>query len=120
MVFTVISIAPDLAAADHDLAVKFGPPFVESMTAYPTMLHEAGWQMTDCTDLTAEYAKSVGSYLSAEEAHADELSELLGETEFSEPLTRRRGTARAIEERILRREMFTAAALTVSEAYNRS
>src|SRR5207249_11523325 len=43
-----------------------------------------------------------------------ELSELLGETEFSERLTRRRGTIRAIEERILRRQMFTVAALKVS------
>jgi len=114
MVFTVISIAHDLSAADHDRAIKFGPPFVESMTGYPTLLHEAGWQITDCTDISAEYAKSVGSQLYAEEAHADELSELLGEAELSERLTRRRGTMQAIEKCILRREMFTAAALTAS------
>jgi ubiquinone/menaquinone biosynthesis C-methylase UbiE len=83
MVFTVISIAPDLAAVDHYRAVKFGPPLVESMTAYSTMVHEAGWQVTDYTDLTVEYAKSVGSQLSAEEAYADELSELLGESNCS-------------------------------------
>jgi ubiquinone/menaquinone biosynthesis C-methylase UbiE len=116
MVFTVISIAPGLPAADHKRAIKFGPPFVESIIPYPAMLHEAGWQMTDCTDLTAEYEKSVSSQLRAEEAHAHELSELLGETECSERLARRRGTVRAIKDRILRREMFTVAALTISVA----
>src|SRR5262249_10604688 len=43
MVFTVISVAPDLAAADRKRAVEFGPPFVEAEAEYPVMLQRAGW-----------------------------------------------------------------------------
>jgi len=115
MVFTVISVAPGLAVAGHKRAVEFGPPFAEARAGYPILLQQAGWTIMEQIDVTAEYAKSVGAQLRAEEAHADKLSELLGAAEFSERLARRRGTVRAADEGLLRRELFAATAAALRE-----
>ncbi len=72
------------------------------------MLRQAGWAITDHADLTAEYAQTVRRLLREEEAHADELSGLYGEAEYSEKLARRRTTLRVLEEGLLRRELFAA------------
>ena len=114
MVFTVISVAPDLATADHRRAVEYGPPFVAAEAEYPVMLQRAGWTITEQIDVTAEYAKSLRSQLGAEEAHAEELSRLMGAAEFSERLTRRRGSARAAHEGLLRRYLFAATTAQMS------
>lgn len=115
MVFTVISVAPGLATADRKRAVEFGPPFVAARAGYPILLQQAGWTITEQIDATAEYAKSVRAQLRAEEAHADELRELLGAAEFSERLAKRRGTVRAADEGLLRRELFAATTAAASE-----
>ncbi len=76
--------------------------------AYPAMLRQAGWVITDRVDLTAEFAESVRRLLREEAAHADELSGLYGEIEYSDKVARRRTTLRALEAGLLRREMFAA------------
>ena len=108
MVFTVIFPKPGLSSADHDRAVESGPPFVETALAYPAMLRQAGWVITDHADLTAEYAQTVRRLLRQEEAHADKLIGLYGEAEFSEKLAGRRRKLRVLEEGLLRRELFAA------------
>jgi ubiquinone/menaquinone biosynthesis C-methylase UbiE len=108
MVFTVIFPRPGLSSADHDRTVESAPPFAETALAYPAMLRQAGWVITDHADLTAEYAESVRRLLGEEEAHADELNGLYGEAEFSEKLARRRTTLGVLEEGLLRRELFAA------------
>ncbi len=108
MVFTVIFPKPGLSSADHDRAVESGPPFVETALAYPAMLRQAGWVITDHADLTAEYAQTVRRLLREEEAHADELRGLYGEAEFSEKLAGRRRKIRVLEEGLLRRELFAS------------
>ena len=114
MVFTVIFIAPDLSPSDYQQAVASGPPFIEAPAAYPAMLRQAGWDICDHADLTPDYAASVRSQLGQEEAHAAELSELLGKVEYSEKLTRRRGALGAIERGLIRREMFAAVPAAMS------
>ena len=108
MVFTVISVAPGLSSADHERAVESGPPFVESPAPYPTMLRQAGWEITDRVDLTAAYAETTRRLLREEEARADEVKELLGKAEFSERLAGRRTSIRVLEEGLIRRELFAA------------
>jgi SAM-dependent methyltransferase len=107
MVFTVISIAPDLAPADYARAAACGPPYIETTLPYPAMLKEAGWEIAERTDLSAEYGDSVRRLLGEEEARAEALRALLGGTEYSERLARRRRTLGAIEAGLLRREMFS-------------
>ena len=106
MVFTVIFPKLGLSSADHDRAVESAPPFVATALAYPAMLRQAGWVITDRVDLTAEFAESVRRLLREEAAHADELSGLYGEIEYSEKVARRRTTLRALEAGLLRRELF--------------
>jgi ubiquinone/menaquinone biosynthesis C-methylase UbiE len=110
MVFTVIFPKPGLSSADHERAVESGPPFVATALAYPAMLSQAGWAITDHADLTAEYAESVRRLLREEEARADELSGLYGAAEYSEKVARRRTTLGALEEGLLRRELFAVTA----------
>ena len=106
MVFSVISIAPDLSSDDHRLAAEAGPPFVESAVDYPAMLRQTGWTITDCVDLTAEYGQAHRRLLRELATHADELRELLGTAPYSEHLALKRATVKAIEGRLLRRELF--------------
>lgn len=97
MVFTVISIAPDLLAADDEGAAERGPPFVKAEADYPTLLKKAGWDIGDQVDLTEIYANSVARLIREFEERAETRSELLGTTENTERLARRRRSLEAIE-----------------------
>ena len=108
MVFSVIFPAPNLASADYERAIRFGPPFVATAVDYPTMLRESGWAVTHHHDLTGEYAKTLRLLLREEETHADALIELYGEAEFSETLTRRRMATQIAADGHMRRELFAA------------
>lgn len=111
MVFTVISIASGLSPSDHERAVEAGPPFKAIDAEYPRMLEEAGWGLTDYIDLTDNYAAEVRKMLRNEEDHAEALIRLVGDTEFSDRLVRRRRTLGALDENLLRRELFGATAI---------
>lgn len=106
MAFTVISIASDLPSAGYKRAVEFGPPFVESALGYPALLDQSGWEITHCVDVTAEYAATVRRLLVAWEEREDGLADLLGAAEFSAMVARRRGGLAAIEDDLLKRELF--------------
>jgi len=114
MIFTVIFPASSLSSADFELAVQFGPPFVVTAVDYPTMLQESGWTITQHRDLTAEYATAVHRLLREEELHAEALSKLYGNADFSETLARRRMTAQVVQKQLLRRELFGATPAPVS------
>src|SRR3990172_2161801 len=106
MVFTVVSIAPGLSPADHERAVESGPRFVAAPAEYPALLPQAGWDVADRIDLTAEYAETARRLLREEEARAEPLRELLGTAEYAERLAGHRATLRATEDGLLRRELF--------------
>jgi len=108
MVFSVILVTPDLAAADYDQAVAGGPPFVETAVSYATMLRQAGWVPTENVDLTSAFQSTVGRILEAEEARADEIEAVMGEERTAEQFARRRATLRVLERGLLRRELFGA------------
>ena len=108
MAFTVISIAPGLAAADRARAIECGPPFAATPVAYPTMLGRAGWALVDRIDLTAEYEAAHHRLLEEEQARADQLTELLGAAGLSERLAGRRTAIGVIAAGLLRRELFVA------------
>jgi ubiquinone/menaquinone biosynthesis C-methylase UbiE len=108
MVFTVISIAPGLSPKDYQRALQAGPLFKETAVGYPSMLEQTGWTVTQHADLTFDYAKAAHRMLREEEARAQALVQVLGKAEFSELLARRRRTVQALDERLLRRELFAA------------
>lgn len=108
MVFSVILIAPGLPAPDYERAAASGPPFIESDLPYPQMLEQAGWEITDHLDLTANYKVTVDRMLDKLESHADEIANIFGEHDASQERARRRATLAALEEGLLRRELFGA------------
>jgi len=110
MVFTVISIAPALSPAEYERAVAAGPRFKGLGAEYLPMLEQAGWRLTDHIDLTSEYAAAAHQMLREEEVRADALIQLLGDAEFADRLARMRRTVRALDENMLRRELFGATA----------
>ncbi len=108
MVFTVISVVPDLSAEQYRRAVASGPEFVESDTDYPTLLAQTGWIVTDRADITMAFAASYRRQLEADEAHEDGLVALIGASEFAERLAGWRSKLAALGDNLLRRELFAA------------
>jgi phosphoethanolamine N-methyltransferase len=108
MVFTVISVAPDLSAEQYSRAVTNGPEFIESDTDYPTLLAQIGWTVTGHEDITMAYGARVRRQLHADEAQKDGLVALIGASEFAERLAGWRSKLAAFGDELLRREFFVA------------
>jgi len=106
MVFSVISITQDLSCADHARAVASGPPFMETECGYPELLGKTGWKVIDRIDVSAAYADTGRRHLCEVQTRADDMTELLGEAEFSELLARRHRNVEAVAEGIVRRDVF--------------
>ncbi|MHA1567970.1 MAG: class I SAM-dependent methyltransferase [Alphaproteobacteria bacterium] len=106
MVFSVILITPGLEAADYQRAASSGPPFIETDSPYPELLGQAGWDITDHLDLTAEYRATAKQMLDKLETHAAEIALLFGDDDASQERSRRRAAVAALERGLLRRELF--------------
>lgn len=106
MAFTVIYLATGLSEAERIEAVAAGPRFVETEMPYDAMLTNTGWHLVSRLDLTADFARSMRRMVDAQEAHAEQLKALSGETAFAEGLARARQKLPAVERRLLERAMF--------------
>ena len=106
MVFSVISVVPDLTPADHQRAVDSGPEFIESTASYPTLLAEAGWTVIEQRDVSAEFTVLTRQRLNAEVQQRSELTAELGVTEAEEHMTRCRARLLALSDGLLKRELF--------------
>ncbi len=107
MVFSVILVTPGLTADDHERATAGGPPFIETEIPYPEMLRRTGWDITDHRDLTAEYRATLARMLDKLEIHAGEIANLFGDDEAADERARRRRALEALEQGMLRRELFS-------------
>lgn len=112
MVFSVIFIAPGLAAADHERAIESGPPYVEAECDYPELLAKTGWGLVERVDVSAAYEETGRRHLREVEARAGRLRELLGDAEFEEMLVKRNRNVVAVAERIVRRDLFSVRPLS--------
>ena len=110
MAFTVISIASNLSAANHERADAAAPPFAGIEASYPDMLEQAGWDVTSHIDLTADFLELTRLMVSEEKSHAVELRDLHGEAGFTARFTKHGLRIQALEEGLLRRELFAATA----------
>ncbi|MDX1402536.1 MAG: methyltransferase domain-containing protein [Kiloniellales bacterium] len=113
MAFTVISIMPGLSQEQYRKAAANGPEFVESEADYPTLLKETGWRIIDRQDITAAYASACERQIEADEDYADELSGFLGAREYKDRLAGWHDKLFAIENGLLQRELFVAAAASL-------
>ena len=108
MVFTVIWITPGLSHDDYRRALEAAPEYGEVETDYPTLLRQTGWTVTDSTNVTEGYASWTRRQIQADGEFKDELEALLGVTEFADRLAGWRSQLDAIEEGLLRRDLFVA------------
>lgn len=108
MVFTVISIASSLSPDKYRRAVENGPEFIESEADYPTLLGQTDWAIVDRQDITLDYAASCGRQLQADKNRKDTLEALIGGSEFAERQAGWRSKLTAIDDGLLRRELFVA------------
>ncbi len=108
MLFSVISVAPGLATADHRRTVDAGPPFVDASDDYGQLLAESGWRLISRDDCTVEYRSSLEALVGAFEEDG-ELVGALGEELVREARIKRQEQIAVIDEGMLVREIFFAA-----------
>ena len=108
MVFTVISIAPDLSADQRKRAIENGPEFIASDDTYTNMLDQSGWKIINHKDLTKAYSTSCERQLLADELHQEELVSLIGKNEYLERVSGWRNQLEAIQDGLFLREQYSA------------
>lgn len=111
MVFSVILIKPGLTVANYEQAVAGGPPFIAAEIPYPEMLRQTGWKITNHRDLTVEYRVTIGRMLEKLETHAEEIAHLFGDDDAADERARRRSAIEALDQDLLRRELFVVVPL---------
>jgi hypothetical protein len=112
MIFSVILISPDLSHTDHEMAVDRGPSFISSDDSYPGLLRKSGWELVDQVNLTVKFMDTLQVKLKNELKYADDLQNLLGKDETYTRLTRTRSYIDAVEQGLIRRELFHAIPIT--------
>lgn len=108
MAFAVIWITPGLSQADHRRALDGAPEFAAVEVDYPTLLAQTGWTVADCFDVTEGYAASIRRQIDADSEFRDELEALLGVSEFAERQAGWQAEIGAIEDGLIRRDLFVA------------
>ena len=108
MVFTVIWITPGLSGEDYQRAVARAPEFGETETAYPTLLEQCGWALVERADISEDYAATMQRFIDADYELQDQLEALLGVQEFADRQAGWRAELGAIEEGLIRRDLFVA------------
>ena len=88
--------------------MESAPDFAEVETDYPTLLTQTGWTLTGRSDVTEGYASTMYRQIGADSAFKDDLEGLIGMAEFAERLASWRCEFGAIEEGLLRRDLFVA------------
>jgi len=106
MVFSVIFISPNLSLADYNKAVEDGPSFMATKYSYPELLHKSGWGLINQVDLTEKFLDTLKVKLNSELDFAGEIKNLLGKDEALLRLNRTRAYIDAIENGLIRRELF--------------
>lgn len=109
MVFTVVWITPGLSPADYRRALLHAPEFGEVESDYPTLLGQTGWTVRASHDLTDGYAASARGFMRADQEFEQDLEALLGAAEYADRQSGWRSELGAIEEGLLRRDLFVAA-----------
>ncbi|MBT5195372.1 MAG: methyltransferase domain-containing protein [Rhodospirillaceae bacterium] len=106
MVFSVIYIAPNLSGAAYDRAEDAGPPCVEAEADYPTLLNRTGWRIAGQIDVTENFAETIRRLIREEEHESEAMAVLFGEMALAERWAGHRLKLAALEDGLLRREIF--------------
>lgn len=109
MVFTTLLLGPGLSRAERAHARRLVSTGCRATSAEQReMMGRSGWDVIEQVDVTEKYGETARRNLSACESRAERAAEVLGTDELDRRLTRRRAYVQAIEEGLLRRELFVA------------
>jgi ubiquinone/menaquinone biosynthesis C-methylase UbiE len=106
--FSVILPTENISSSEYEEVVITGPPFIGLDGCYADLLAEAGWQMTECDDVTIEYRDSLQRLVNSTHDHEDELASLLGADELVGKRTHREDQISLIDRGLMRREVYVA------------
>ena len=106
--FHTIQAMPGLTAPRRRLAYEAGPPAVAVRTSYPSLLRTGGFTDIAETDLTSEYRSTQQRWIDASARHEEGLREIVGDVDYEDRAAGRRQTARAIDDGLLARVLYTA------------
>jgi len=108
LAFHVIEPTPGLARPARRRAHRVGPEAVAVSTSYENLLRSAGFVDISVTELTSEYAFTLGRWIEASERRESAIREVVGSDVFEERATSRLERLRAIEDGILARTQYAA------------
>lgn len=111
MVFTVISVAPDLSDADHSRAAFLGPEFIEGEAGIADLLDDTGWAVAAVHDLTADFRAATQRKLEIFAQKREALVALQGEPEVARSESMYRARMQVLADRHLLREMYVVRAI---------
>ena len=106
MVFTVISITPELGNLDYEKAVSNSPDFIRVEEGYGTMLRRCGWKIVDRVDLSKDYLESCRLQIEADELYREQLIELLGEKQTTDRISNWKSKLEVIGEGLVKRDLY--------------
>lgn len=108
MAFLTIQPEAGLSDADIERAVAAGPPEVRVNGDHEALLTDAGFIKIEAIDVTAAYHKTQLTWMDQWSDRKDHLVNLLGEQLYEQRQEERRQTLDAIDDRLLRRTLYTA------------
>ena len=107
MVFTTVLLGPGRSLAERAHARRLVSTGLRATSAEQReMMGRSGWNIIDQVDVTEGYCDTTRRSLAAYESRAERAADVLGVAELDRRLTRKRAYLRAIEEGLLRRELF--------------
>lgn len=108
MAFSVISFAPGITDAERERAQAGAPPCTATDNSYSDLLDRAGWEVIESIDVTPGFADITRRELTAFEARANRLRELIGEVDLADRLALRRARIAGLDDGLIRRALFVA------------
>ena len=110
MGFFTVFVPPGLSKRDRRRAIRLGPRAVSSDRDEAELVRAAGFVQIGKVDFTAEFLETARRWLRFSREFEPALRESLGDQVFDQQWADRKGMVAAIEEQLLARALFVAAA----------
>ena len=108
MAFCTIFIPSGLSDKDYRRASRTRSRVTSWRRQHPELLRASGFSNVEEIDLTDEFLRVAQAWLEARERHADELTEVEGQADFTQKLAENKTSVAALRDGLLRRSLFVA------------
>ena len=103
MVYTTIVMSPGLDRAQHQEAVRLGPPAVDASAPDDVLMQKAGLTDVRIEDVTSDFLGTARAWLDEFSRHESDVKAILGEAEWDERQDSRQLIVTGIRTGLLRR-----------------